>query len=180
MKNLILLLFVCLISNLFAQNSNESKPKTNIVKIGASTMALFTESDDIRGYGGLGISLEHGLGKHGSFSVNIDHNRNRQKLSTQVTATTLVISIEPDFRFYFLKGMKGIYLGIGMSYHQFKAKIDKETIISYGLLGTGIKLGFQTHINDRISLHVHTGLGIIADDDAVTKIPLGIQAGYRF
>jgi Protein of unknown function (DUF3575) len=183
MKKLILFFFVALSCHLFAQNTGaEQKTKTNIAKIGLSSMSFY-DGDRIAGLGGFSIGIEHALGKHGSFSVNIDYNRGSQKLgnlSNINTTTTIITSVEPDFRFYFQKEMKGIYLGIGLGYHQFTNKFDKTTVLTRGYLGTGIKLGFQTHLNDKISLHLYTGAGVIVDEALPLKIPLGIQVGYRF
>ena len=181
MKKIILLLCTFWGSYLFAQNSS-SEYKVNIAKIGLSSNSFY-DGDDIVGLAGFSVGIDHALGRLGAFSINIDRNKGyKQRRATNIfyTDITVMTSVETDFRLYSLKGMRGLYAGIGVSYNHFAFKIGKETVDTQGVLGGGLKVGFQTNLNDKINLHFHTGLGLILDELAILKIPLGVQVGYRF
>ncbi len=171
---------------------NNSTPKTNIVKLGFSSHVLFSpESSDliINGLAGVGAGIEHSFG-HGSFSINAHYMTGTNDFDTEGTIyydrKVHFLAIEPDFRLYTHRNAKGLYLGLGLGYSSWKAiSIANAPTITVGQLNVTAKLGFQTNLNEKLSLHFNTGLGVLVGGSdnfqrSFLSIPITAQLGYRF
>jgi hypothetical protein len=175
-----------------SNTSNTTTSKTNIVKLGFSSHLLFNpEAADggINGIAGIGAGIEHCFG-HGSFSINAHYMTAANDFDSDGTILydrkVHFLAIEPDFRIYTKRNARGLYLGLGFGYSSWKAiPIVSSPTITVGQLNVTAKLGFQTNLSEKLSLHFNTGLGVLAGGSdtyhrSFLTIPIATQLGYRF
>ncbi len=172
--------------------NNSTTPKTNIIKLGFSSQVLFSpESADlnVNGLAGIGGGIEHSFG-HGSFSINAHYLTGTNDFDSEGTIyydrKVHLLAIEPDFRLYTNRNARGLYLGLGFGYSSWKAiSTLSNPTITIGQLNVMAKLGFQTNLNEKLSLHFNTGFGVILGGSdnykrSFLSIPITAQLGYRF
>jgi hypothetical protein len=166
---LLLLLFLCIGSGLFAQNDSTFAPgyKRNIVKWNMTPFILWSSRD-------INISYERILKPYRSFSVNLGYF----ELSVSGLFDSLFISnskykggftISGDYRFYFKNRNRrtapdGLYWGPYGSYHytSFGSNVDVikndlingsfRTDISLSIFSAGVELGYQFVIKKRLTV----------------------------
>jgi hypothetical protein len=164
--------------------------KTNIVKLGFSSQFLFAPEGGVAsGISGIGAGIEHTFGR-GSFNINAHYlggtNDFDQRGTLYPNQKLRFFSIEPDFRIYTKKNARGMFLGFGLGYSSWKSiSIANEQSTKIGQLNVMAKLGYQGNLNEHLTIHFYTGLGVVAGgtdnyNRSFFSIPVVAQLGYRF
>jgi hypothetical protein len=176
MKNLILAAILSFISlTAFAQSN---------IKVGYQGVYFPHVDED---FFGPSVAFEAALRNRLSLNVNFGVIRDHEVTGPDVNVITRGIRVEPEVRFYFSKGLKGLFFGPRLSYTSLSSvlRTDKERVDfpTWGgedaVFGMGGVIGFQADFSEHLKLSVVGGLEI--DNHNGEGAPsLGVSLGYRF
>lgn len=120
-------------------------------------------SDFESGFVGGGLGVEGTVGRHWSVGTDVSWAK-RENLK--------VFNFNPSIRFYFNRGLRGLFLGVGANVLNLKSEVGpigypieisrgQEVLIG----GPEASLGLQTRIDNRITMGFKAGLSAFTDID---------------
>lgn len=183
-------------SSIMAQTENESNKfkNKNVVHLGfgAQIIPNVENGFGFSGYSGLNLGLEHSVGKHWSYALNVASISGPtldNELELVPAFRTRMIMVGPEFRFYTLANQRGLFLGLSTNYIQQRILVNRldagnnNFAISQGGFNVNALIGFQSQIGNNIYAHFKTGLGITGlsqSEYGTLNIPFVLGLGYRF
>lgn len=196
-KITLLFLAICATYSVFAQSDNNTENKfkdKNIIHVGYAAQINPNFEDDylFSGYSGLSLGLEHAVGEHWSYALNVastsgpTYDNDFNLLPTFRTRMTLV---GPEFRFYTLPHQCGLYLGLGANYIQQRVLVNRLDLTNNDLsiiqsgFAVNALIGFQSQISKSLYARFNTGLGVMGigqSENGALNVPFNLGIGYRF